>query len=172
MNEFVSRATSLAIDLADESNEEKRRVATKEAAGYVCQQTAVLGFAVPVPPTSTSYMYRTHAPLSAAFGSAEQQNQFQQQPHLQQDFLFAANIAASVPPAHLTPQFNWLSHLQPPNVQPALTNVYRSPIPATESSTTRTASIIRKTMNIVSTPTSSPSLNQKMHGATEEQPQE
>ncbi|XP_052761409.1 uncharacterized protein LOC128246737 [Mya arenaria] len=167
MNVFVTRATRLALDLAEESQEEKRRLATQEAAGHVGQQIADPVFAMPVPPAPTSSIYRRQAPISAAFGSAWQQNQFQQQDHMQQDFQLATNIAASAPPAHLTPLLKSFTHLQPPNVQPILqqpTCAYRSITPAIETPTT-TASIIRQAMDMVSTPNSSPILTQEMHDA-------
>ena len=73
------------------------------------------------------------APPSAAAVSASQlQPVMYRDQQLQHDFQFATNIAASAPPAHITPQFGVnYQHLQPPNVSPVLS----------------TCSLIRQAMN-------------------------
>ncbi|CAC5391830.1 unnamed protein product [Mytilus coruscus] len=68
MNLFVTRSTRLALDLVDESQEEKRRLAAKQAA----KQTVAPLCAMPTLPKLTSTTNRRQFQPSAATGSAMQ----------------------------------------------------------------------------------------------------
>lgn len=92
---------------------------------------------------------------SAATGSAMQQQQFRQQ-QIQQDFQLTNNIATAAPPAHVTPQLAYFTHLQPPNVQPMF--LQQS---AGISSDTTTSSLICRSMNVISNPYSPVNLSQE-----------
>lgn len=158
MNSFITRVTRQALDLVDESREEKRRLTAQEAAPQAPRQTTST-FTLPNPPSHLFPANRRRAPPSAAAGSAgQQQQQFRHQQQFQ-DFQLATNIAAAAPPVHLTPQMSYYSHLQPPNVQPFLPDQPESSFPA--AVTTTASSVIRRAMEIVCTPSTSFSLSQE-----------
>ena len=159
MNSFITRVTRQALDLVDESREEKLRLTAQEAAPQAPKQATTSMFTLPNLPSHQFSANRRRAPPSSAAGSAGQHHQqFRQQQQLQ-DFQLATNIAAAAPPAHLTPQMSYYSHLQPPNVQPFLSQQPESNFPAAVSTTT--TSVIRRAMDIVCTPSTSFSLSQE-----------
>lgn len=156
MHLFTTRSTRLALDLVDESQEEKRRLVAQQAG----RQTTAPMFAMPTLPTFTAPTHRRRAQPSAAAGSAEQQQQFKQQ-QIHQDYQLATNIAAAAPPAHITPQMSYFTHLQPPNVQPMF--MQQSVGSSTDAivTSTNTPSLIRRSMDVISTPYSSVNLSQE-----------
>ncbi|CAC5403004.1 unnamed protein product [Mytilus coruscus] len=151
MNLFVTRSTRLALDLVEESQEEKRRQAAQQAA----KQTVSPLFAMPTLPKLTSTTNRRQFKPSAATGSAMEQQQFRQQ-QTHQDFQLANNIPAAAPPAHVTPLLSYFTHLQPPNVQPMF--LQQS---AGSSSDANISSLICRSMNVISTPYSPVNLSQE-----------
>ena len=147
LNSFVTRATRLALDLVEENQEEKRRLAAQNAAPQDGSSTIANIPSHPFPGNR-----RWVHPPAAAPGFAGQQQQLQ-------DFQLATNIASAAPPTHLTPQMSYYSHLQPANVQPVLLEQPGSSFAT--GPTVTSASVIRRAMDISSAPNSSLSLSQE-----------
>lgn len=129
--EFILTVTKMAIEAVQSDKADLARQYQQEV-----QQQHV--FAVPT----------RRPPPSAAAGSASQlQPIMYHDQQLQQDFQLATNIAASAPPAHITPRLSSYRHLQPPNVHPVF-------IPSSSTSPS-TSSIFRQAMTTASIPNTS-----------------
>lgn len=144
---FINRATRLALDLVDASQEEIRSTPYEQSINIAPSACAV-------PDISTFANNKVINIPSASFGTLTQLKRYHQQQQIQHDYEMATNIAAGAPPAHVTPLLKSFAHLQPPNVQPSFLHhsFSRSNSPSVGPPTsTATPSIIRRAMEIANT---------------------